>query len=94
MTAVGALFLLLQLARPPCAPTATEPLLPDLVGLATGVDPAWLVDGGHSSETATKTRWIFKTHTPVRVRGDELGSGYRFEIDLNGDMRYITVEIK
>jgi hypothetical protein len=149
MTAVGALFLLLQLVRPPCAPTATEPLLPDLVGPAAGVDPVWLVDGGHSPETATKTLWIFKTHTPVRVRGHELGRGlptrfqhqglngpisdemviedprresvlpgggshalldvyafipsyvfypqrgcYRFEIDLNGDTRQITVEIK
>jgi len=34
------------------------------------------VDGGHSPEPAfTKTLWIFKSRTPVRVRGHELGSG-------------------
>jgi len=86
MTATSLALLLLQLLQPPCVPSISERILPEVVGPATGSDPVWLVDGsnGHFDTGPIKTLWIFKTRARARIRGRELGSGVETRFQHQG----------
>jgi hypothetical protein len=80
MVVMITLLLPMLLYQSPCTSTATDRLLPNIIGVATGADPAWLLDGssGHFSNepnAPVKTLWIFKTRQRVLVKGRERNTG-------------------
>jgi hypothetical protein len=95
MTAARMTLLLWQLVQPPCVPSRTEQLLPELVGPATGGDPVWLVDGSndHFDAGPIKTLWIFKTRARVRIRGHELATGAATRFQHHGPESPISSEM-
>lgn len=80
---LAALGTLVQL--PTCAVTPTESLLPNIIGDASGADPAWVVAGGaHAEGRGMKTVWIFKTGSVVRVTGRDVATGASVRFQRHG----------
>jgi hypothetical protein len=89
MVVMSTLLLPMLLFQPTCASTATDRLLPNIIGAATGADPAWLVDGSagrfnNERSGSVKTLWVFKTRRRVRVEGHEVNSGAKTRFQRQG----------
>jgi hypothetical protein len=73
-------LLLAPVSQSPCPSTATDRILPSVVGPATGADPIWLIDSSsgrfnNDRNGSVKTLWILKTRQRVRVEGHEINTG-------------------